>query len=187
MSTVNATPNDYYVSHGWLYKLSEISKDLQTWWLLLIGSGFVVTVLLVFASHQRVPHVEEFTLISAAGIFLASIILSTLSTERKAQKDDDCPFIWMARIRCTMAVGIAAVAGFAAAHTGNGNPAAIASVGVLSARAAWVAGMLLGFIFGLPHAPPKIETPTQAADRAENDQANADAHPPTNLDQIAVG
>lgn len=170
-------------SHRWRVDVSGTLRNLQTWWLLLTASGLVSAILLVVANRRGSPGVEQLTVILAAAIFLGGIILSTISTERNAHDKDD-PFTWLARLRCMMAIGIAVVAGFAAVHSGqNEHPAAIAGVGVLAAGAAWMAGILLGFIFGLPQAA-KGDT-HRTSPEIESNHAAAHAQGPTNLEQIA--
>ena len=115
---------------------------------MLIGTSFVLGIFLIYQHHLKSPDALQLTLIAAAGVFLVCMILSTIYTERTAQRVDE-PFIWLARIRCVIGIGLAALVGFAAAQS-NANPAVIASVGILTAGAAWIAGLLLGFIFGLP-------------------------------------
>jgi undecaprenyl pyrophosphate phosphatase UppP len=175
-----STADGFVTSRNWWVELSGILRNLQTWWLLLTVSEFVLAILLVLASRRGSSDVEQLTLILAAAMFLGGMILSTIHTERNAQDRDDPrddPFTWLARLRCTMAMGIAVVVGFAASHT-NEHPVAIASVGVLAAGAAWTAGILLGFIFGLPQ-PAKGDTNHQSGVPTEGDQS------PTNLEHIA--
>lgn len=147
--------------------------NLQTWWLALVGSGFAVAIFVIYQIHRGWPYASQLTIVAAAAIFLAAMVLSTINAERKAGKRDE-PAVWLARIRCVIAIGIAALVGFAAAQPTDANPAAIASVGILTAGAAWIAGLLLGFIFGLPQPPAK-----------NNSQGHAAAEAPTNLEHIA--
>ncbi|UWZ83104.1 hypothetical protein [Occallatibacter riparius] len=175
--------------------LWNIFRKLQIWWLFLIASGAILTILLLYAHHRqdsvaivdaRYPHASEATLLAlmtTGALFLAGILLSTIKTERKAAKEQmwDHPFVWMARLRCMMALGITVLIGFAVAHR-DANPVAIACVAILTAGAAWVAGMLLGFIFGLPQPSPKpqISAPNQpplAANSNQPDPSQAASKP----------
>src|SRR6185437_7880302 len=138
--------NAFSDSQTRLERLSAILTNLQTWWLTLIGSGFVLAILAVYRFHRKSTDALQLSLIATAAIFMMGILLSTLHTERRAHKGDD-PLIWLARIRCVIAMGVAALICFAAAQPANANPGAIAAVGVLTAGAAWISGLLLGFIF----------------------------------------
>jgi len=176
------TSNEHIDTENRREKLSAILKSLQTWWLVLVASSLCLAILLAYLNHRRSPDALQLTLISAAAVFLMGILLSAINTERKAHKGDD-PFIWLARIRCVIAIGVAVLVGFAAAQTGA-NPGVVAALGVLTAGAAWITGLLLGFIFGLPQPSARTSTSDQRTyGQTESDQASAEA--PTNLEHIA--
>jgi len=125
-----------------------------------VGAGAVVSYA-IQTHNWKLAQVTSIigVVFALAGLALLADISSTLFRTSKDKRDK-----WLTRLVAVAAVGTGAILLYSIQydHWKLGLVASTASIGFLTAGAAWLTGALLGFLFGIPH------TREEAAERTEH-------------------
>jgi hypothetical protein len=128
--------------------------------------------------------------IALAGLAVLADIIPTLFRSGKDKRDK-----WLTRLVAVAAVGTAAILLYSIQYDRweLKRVASTASIGFLTAGAAWLTGALLGFLFGIPHtrgeAQEKTEHPSTTTklpgEKSQQTKEVAQYEPSTSLEQIS--
>jgi hypothetical protein len=177
---------DSLVSHGNNNSAATKKPEKYSWWLLLVIAG-IVAIPLVWAEERR-------DWLAAQASLVIILLLLALAAWTWWRTNDNTPEVSVAaaiysralhKLLVCVAIGIAAVIlnAIREIHWEDGLVARAVGYGTLIAGCAFIAGVLLGFLFGVPPASDTPKTP--AGSIQPSDKQSPSQPPQTNLEEIA--
>jgi len=181
--------------------------------IIIVVAGVYDGLLFVSAVEHGNYYVSQATILAGVALVFAGVARLTRTfslAPTESQKDrptDESPdteeeskrekkrSAWLTRLVLLAALGLSAIVLYAIQydHWKAGVVASTASIGFLTAGAAWLIGTLLGFLFGIPHTRVALADPGWSAsgsqkvagEAAHGHQSDHRYDPSTSLEQIS--
>jgi hypothetical protein len=151
-------------------------KRARSVWRWNFGIGMVfVGAVLTYSIQFHDWKLAQLASILGVALIVAGIVLLTINLGRDLPDERSLESAnWLIRLVWVAAFGLGVIILYAIQyqHWALQRVASTASIGLITAGAAWLSGALLGFIFGLPHTREGASVPTQGAGDRQTQASN---------------